>query len=66
MTGKRLTSTALALLATTSVVACGDTTLDPDERGPAIVELCRDQGGVVALEDELVVCRDQSFHEAPE
>jgi hypothetical protein len=30
------------------------------------VQACRGHGGVSAFDDNIVICRDQSFHEAEE
>jgi hypothetical protein len=48
----------LATLAAVGVAGCGES--DSDNRGVTAVGLCRDHGGVVALEDEIVICRDQT------
>lgn len=58
MTPKHLGAVLLAALAAGGVSACGES--DSDNRGVTAVGLCRDHGGVVALEDEIVICRDQT------
>ena len=58
MTPKHLAAVFLAALAAAGIAACGES--DSDNRGVTAVGLCRDHGGVVALEDEIVICRDQT------
>jgi hypothetical protein len=57
VSGKRLTPTGVALLAIAIVTGCNDS--QSAERGSAAAELCRGHGGIVAIEDEIVICRDQ-------
>jgi hypothetical protein len=46
-------------------VICLDQTATTD-RGRRAVGACRGHGGVSAFDDDIVICRDQSFHEAEE
>lgn len=66
MTGTKPILILLFLLVATTVTACGEETADPGDRGPAVVELCKGHDGVAALEDDLVVCGDQTYHQAPQ
>jgi hypothetical protein len=49
---------ALTTISAAGLVACGDS--EPEDRGAAAVALCRDHGGVIAFDDEVVICRDQT------
>jgi hypothetical protein len=60
LTPQRLGVVILAVLAAAGVAGCGESA--SDDRGATAVGLCRDHGGVVALEDEIVICRDQTAH----
>jgi hypothetical protein len=60
LTPQRLGVVILAALAAAGVAGCGES--GSDNRGATAVGLCRDHGGVVALEDEIVICRDQTTH----
>lgn len=53
---------AAATLAIAAIVpaACGDA--EAEDRGAAAVAVCRGHGGVIAFDDEVVICRDQSSH----
>ena len=42
---------------------CDDQTFT-DERGRRAVDACREHDGVSAFDDDIVICRDQTFHEA--
>ena len=35
-----------------------------EERGRKAVEACREHDGVSAFDDDIVICRDQTSHEA--
>lgn len=65
MRANALLPTVVALLSL-GFAGCGEAVDELSERGSAVVDLCRGHGGVAALEDDLVICRDQTFHEAPE
>ena len=52
---------AMCLLCAAGPAGCGQS--GDNDRGARSVGLCRDHGGVVALEDEIVICRDQTYHE---
>lgn len=60
MTLKEMTAVALTAISAVSLTACGDS--ESTDRGAAAVALCREHGGVVAFEDEIVICRDQTYH----
>ena len=53
---------AIAILAAAGIAGCGES--DSGNRGNEAVGLCQGHGGVVALEDEIVICRDQTSHTA--
>jgi hypothetical protein len=55
---------AVALLCAAALAGCGQS--DADTRGATAVGQCRAHGGVVALEDEIVVCRDQTYFDDSE
>jgi hypothetical protein len=44
-------------------VICEDQT-SVEERGARAVDACREHDGVSAFDDDIVICRDQTFHEA--
>jgi hypothetical protein len=53
---------AVLLIGAAATAGCGNAgATGGDERGSAAVEVCRDHGGVVAFEDDVVICRDQEF-----
>lgn len=58
MTLKQMTAIVLTAISATGLAACGNS--EPGDRGASAVALCRDHGGVIALEDEIVICRDQT------
>ena len=60
MTLKQTVAAALIALSATGLVACGEG--EPEDRGAAAVAICRDHGGVIAFDDEVVICRDQTSH----
>jgi hypothetical protein len=66
MSSKKLVMIAVALLlAGASVGGCDSGAEDPgerstEERGSSAVEACRAHGGVIAFEDDVVICRDQT------
>lgn len=60
MTLKQMTAVALIAISATGLVACGEG--EPEDRGAAAVALCRDHRGVIAFDDEVVICRDQTSH----
>jgi hypothetical protein len=61
LTLKQMTAIVLTAISGTGLVACGSS--EPDEdRGAAAVALCREHGGVIAFDDEVVICRDQTSH----
>ena len=64
MTLKHLTAVALTVISAAGVAGCGSTS-EADDRGASVIGVCRGHGGVVALEDEIVICRDQTAQEAP-
>ena len=57
-----------ATLAVAGAAGCGTEggTQDREERSTRAVNQCRGHGGVSAFDDDIVICRDQSFHEAAE
>jgi hypothetical protein len=57
---KPLIAVALIALAL-GVSSCGEG--EPEDRGVAAVAVCQDRGGVVAFDDEVVICRDQTSHQ---
>lgn len=59
---KETIAIALAAFSVAGLAACGDS--EPDDRGAVAVGLCREHGGVIAFDDEVVICRDQSSHNA--
>lgn len=61
MTLKQTIAVASIAISATGVVACGSS--EPDNRGAEAVALCRGHGGVVAFDDGVVICRDQSSHQ---
>lgn len=60
MTLKEMTAVALTAISAASFAACGDS--EPEDRGAVAVSLCRGHGGVIAFDDEIVICRDQTSH----
>jgi hypothetical protein len=60
LTLKHTIAVALTAISATGLVACGEA--EPQDRGAAAVALCRDHGGVIAFDDEVVICRDQTSH----
>lgn len=60
MTLKQMIAVALTTISVTSLGACGEG--EPEDRGGAAVALCRTHGGVIAFDDEVVICRDQTSH----
>jgi hypothetical protein len=61
LTLKQTIAAALIAISATGVAACGEG--EPEDRGAAAVALCRDHGGVIAFDDEVVICRDQTSHQ---
>jgi hypothetical protein len=59
---RRLAAVVIAALAAAGIAGCGES--DSGNRGNEAVGLCQGHGGVVALEDEIVICRDQTSHTA--
>jgi hypothetical protein len=59
---KRSIPTVAVLLAAAALAGCSspEDTQSREERGSNAVDLCRGHGGVSALEDNVVICRDQS------
>jgi hypothetical protein len=53
-------------LAATGVAGCGEEPSSAEERGRRAVQMCSGHGGVVAFEDDLAICRDQTYHEVEE
>jgi len=62
LTLKDMTAVVLTALSAVSLTACGSS--EPDDRGATAVALCRSHGGVIAFDDEIVICRDQTSHQA--
>jgi hypothetical protein len=62
LTRKRLAAAALAVLVAAGLAGCGESA-PADGRGESAVALCRDHGGATALEDNIVICRDQTYHD---
>ncbi len=57
---------ALALLAATALAACGSgdsASADREDRSAAVVEACREHGGVTAFDDDAVICGDGTARE---
>lgn len=61
MTLKHTIALVSIAISAAGLAACGSSEPD-DDRGVAAVALCRDHGGVVAFDDEVVICRDQTSH----
>jgi hypothetical protein len=61
MSAKQLIPIAIALMVTAGVAACGgeDRTASAGERGSTAVQFCAHHDGVSAIEDDVVICRDQ-------
>jgi hypothetical protein len=55
-----MTAVALTAISAASLAACGEE--EPEDRGVAAVAICRSHGGVIAFDDEVVICRDQTSH----
>jgi hypothetical protein len=54
----------IVVLALAILTGCGsDEAASPEERVSSVVEECREHGGVSALEDYVVICRDQTASE---
>jgi hypothetical protein len=68
MIRRTLIAIAVALLAAGGVAGCGAAGDGPEasDRGAGAVESCRAHGGVVAFEDDVVICRDQTYQEVEE
>jgi hypothetical protein len=62
LTAKALAAVALSVLSAVGLIACGGTA-ESDDRGTAAVGICRGHDGAIALEDEFVICRDQTAHD---
>jgi hypothetical protein len=60
MERNRLIATAVAVLAIAGAAGCGQENTEAEERGDRAVELCQGHGGVSALDDDIVICRDES------
>jgi hypothetical protein len=58
LTLKKSAAVVLSLIAVLGLGACGDS--QSADRGHEAVALCNGHGGVVAFEDEIVICRDQT------
>ena len=57
-------SIAVALLAAAALAACNtDASSDRVSRGSDAVEACRGHGGVVAFDDDAIICSDQTARE---
>lgn len=54
----------VAALCAAALVGCGDS--GSDERGATAIGLCVGHGGVAALEDDIVICRDQTVRDDTE
>lgn len=61
MTLKHIAAVALTVISGTGLVACGNQ--EPDDRGADAIALCRGNGGVIAFDDEVVICRNQTSHQ---
>jgi hypothetical protein len=61
LTPKYLTAVALTVLAAAGLAGCGDSP-ESEARGESAVGLCRGHGGAIALEDDIVICRDQTYY----
>jgi hypothetical protein len=58
---------AVVLIGAAGAAGCGDGgNSSADERGAAAVDSCRDHRGVVAFEDDVVICGDQTFFHVEE
>jgi hypothetical protein len=57
---------AVAIIAIAGGAGCDEADSEAEDRGAAAVELCEGHGGVAALEDDVVICRDQSAHQGNE
>jgi hypothetical protein len=65
MGSNRLLSTAVAVLAAAAVAGCSSdgSSADFESRGTTAVDECRGHGGVSAIEDDVVICGDQTSDE---
>ncbi len=61
MTPRQIIVVPLVAITAIGPAACGSS--EPEDRGAAAVALCHGHGGVVAFDDEVVICRDQSSHQ---
>jgi hypothetical protein len=61
MTIKKVATIVIVAIATTATAGCGEPPT-AEERAKRAVELCRGHDGVVAFDDEIVVCADQTSH----
>jgi hypothetical protein len=61
MSAKQLIPIAIALVVTAGVAACGgdDPMASAEARGSNAVQFCAEHSGVRAIEDDVVICRDQ-------
>lgn len=61
MSAKQLILIAIALVIPAGVAACGgdDQMASAEERGTNAVRFCAGHGGVSAIEDDVVICRDE-------
>jgi hypothetical protein len=66
MPSLRVVVLASAMMAVWSAAGCGSdgTSRDREERSTRAVDECRGHGGVSALEDDVVICGDQTSNEA--
>jgi hypothetical protein len=55
-----------AVVVATGLAGCGEEPSTAEERGRRAVQMCSGHGGVVAFEDDLAICRDQTYHEVRE
>jgi hypothetical protein len=64
---RRFVPIALVLMGAAGIAGCGDGgNSSAEERGLTAVEACADHRGVVAFEDNVVICGDQTFFEVEE
>ena len=65
---RQLVLPVAATLAVACAAGCGSegASQDREERSTQAVDECRGHGGVSAFDDDIVICRDQSYHEAAE
>jgi hypothetical protein len=59
---RQLVAPAIAMLAVSGAVGCGSdgSSQDREERSTQAVDECRGHGGVGALDDDVVICLDQT------